>query len=121
MEESQAMQVKASQQSCNPVLTLGGRVSQGTTLTVLAVAGVGAGLILGWDLLVAAGLSGLVLAVLPCVAMCALGLCASRMGQKDAGAGSVAGAVPPKEAQPPATAETLANAVAGAVEKTRAP
>ena len=53
MEKSQAMQVKASQQSCNPILTLGGRVSQGTTLTVLAVAGVGSGLVLGWDSLVA--------------------------------------------------------------------
>ena len=82
MESTQEAQTKA----CNPILTLGGRVGQGTTLTVLAVGGVAAGLILGWDSLVAAGLSGLVLAVLPCAAMCALGLCASRMGKKDAGA-----------------------------------
>ena len=80
-------------QGCNPILTLGGRVSQRTTLTVLAVAGVGSGLVLGWDSLVAAGVSGLLLAVLPCAAMCALGLCASRMGKKEAGAE----AVPPKE------------------------
>ena len=119
MEESQAMQVKDSRQRY-PVLTLGGRVSQGTTITVLAVAGVGSGLILGWDSLVAAGLSGLVLAVLPCAAMCALGLCASRMGQKDPGTGTVTAAVPPKEAQPPA-AETVANAGASAVEKIKAP
>ena len=118
MEKSQAMQVKASQQHCNPVLTLGGRVSQGTTLTVLAVAGVGSGLVLGWDSLVAAGLSGLVLAVLPCAAMCALGLCASRMGKKEAGTGTVTTAVPPKEAQPPA-AETVANAEASDLERTR--
>ena len=116
MEKLQAMQVKASQQSCNPVLTLGGRVSQGTTLTVLAVAGIGSGLVLGWDSLVAAGLSGLVLAVLPCAAMCALGICASRMGKKDAGA--VTEAVPPKGAQPPA-AETVANAEASDLERTR--
>jgi len=58
----------------------GGRVRQQTALTVLAVAGVGAALILGWDWLVAAGVSTFILAVLPCVAMCALGLCASRMG-----------------------------------------
>ncbi|MGH8705637.1 MAG: hypothetical protein ACREUO_09510 [Burkholderiales bacterium] len=120
MEKSQAIQAKASQQSCNPILTLGGRVSQGTTLTVLAVAGVGAGLMLGWDSLVAAGLSGLVLAVLPCAAMCALGLCASRMGQKDPGTGTVTAAVPPKEAHPPA-AETAASAEASAVEKIRTP
>ena len=39
-------------------------------------AGVGAGgLFLGWDWLVVAGLAPIVLAVLPCLAMCALGLC----------------------------------------------
>jgi hypothetical protein len=59
---------------------LGARVRQQTTLTVLAVAGGAAGLILGWDWLVAAGVSTFIVAVLPCVAMCALGLCASRMG-----------------------------------------
>jgi hypothetical protein len=81
MEKSQELQVQESSQSCNPVLTLGGRVSQGTTLTVLAVAGVGAGLVLGWDSLVALGLSSFVLALLPCAVMCAVGLCASRMGK----------------------------------------
>ena len=96
MESSQEAQIKG----CNPILTLGGRVSQGTTLTVLAVAGVGTGLILGWNSLVAAGLSGLVLAVLPCAAMCALGLCASSMGKKDAGAGTATEAISPKEHQP---------------------
>ena len=116
MEKSQAMQAKASQQSCNPILTLGGRVSQGTMLTVLAVAGVGAGLVLGWDSLVALGLSSFILALLPCAAMCALGLCASRMGKKDIGAG--AQAIPPKEAQPPA-AETVASAEPSAIEKAR--
>ena len=102
MEKSQAIQAKPSPQRCNPVLTLGGRVSQGMTLAALAVAGVGAGLTLGWDSLVAAGLSGLVLAVLPCAVMCALGVCASSMGNKDAGAGIIAGAVAPNDRQPPA-------------------
>ena len=36
---------------------------------------VGAGLALGWPWLAAAGLAPLVLAVLPCAAMCALGMC----------------------------------------------
>ena len=36
---------------------------------------VGAGLALGWPWLAAAGLAPLVLAFLPCAAMCALGLC----------------------------------------------
>ncbi|HXM82873.1 MAG TPA: hypothetical protein VN929_13215 [Burkholderiales bacterium] len=62
---------------------LGGRARRQTALTVLAVAGGASGLILGWDWLVAAGVSTFIVAVLPCVAMCALGLCASRMGAGD--------------------------------------
>ena len=41
---------------------------------------VGAGLALGWPWLVAFGLAPLVLAVLPCAAMCALGLCMPKGG-----------------------------------------
>ena len=44
-------------------------------LTVLAVAGV----VFGWHWLVALGLASIVLSVVPCLIMCALGLCASRM------------------------------------------
>jgi len=85
MQRSQTERLEAPHKTCNPMLTLGGRVSQRTTLTVLAVAAVASGLVLGWDSLAAAGLSGLVLAVLPCAAMCALGLCAGHLGRKDAG------------------------------------
>ena len=46
----------------------------------LAIAGVTGGTVLGWDWLVAAGVAPLILSVLPCVAMCALGLCAMRGG-----------------------------------------
>jgi len=38
----------------------------------------GAGLAFNWSLLVAAGIAPLLLGVLPCVAMCALGLCVNR-------------------------------------------
>ncbi|MFC3325032.1 hypothetical protein [Mesorhizobium cantuariense] len=38
-----------------------------------------AGLAFNWTWLVAAGIAPLLLGVLPCVAMCALGLCMSRM------------------------------------------
>ena len=74
-------QAKAA--GCNPILTLGGRVKQGTTVAALVALAVAAGLFLGWDSLVALGVSGLVLSVLPCLVMCALGICASRMGKKD--------------------------------------
>jgi len=102
MEQPNEMQARNSAQGCNPILTLGGRISQGTTLTVLAVAGVGSGLVLGWDSLVALGVSTFILALLPCAVMCALGVCASRMGKK--------------EAAPP-VAETMATAQPAAVEK----
>ena len=51
-------------------------------LVGLGTGGVIAGLALGWDWVVAAGLAPLVVSVLPCVAMCALGMCAMRGGQK---------------------------------------
>ncbi len=98
MENSQAMQAKASPQGCNPILTLGGRIGQGTTLTVLAVAAVGSGLIFGWDSLAALGLTTFIVALLPCLVMCAAGLCMNRMGRQDVGAGTATQAVPPKEA-----------------------
>lgn len=63
---------------------LGGRLSRRTLLIATAAAGMAAGLFLGWNSLVAAGLAPIVLALLPCAAMCALGLCASRLGQKNA-------------------------------------
>jgi len=50
-------------------------------LTVLGFVGVVAGLWLGWSSLVAAGFAPLLLGVLPCIAMCALGLCMRRGGR----------------------------------------
>lgn len=50
---------------------LGGR--RGIILLALAAAGVG--LYLGWGWLAAVGLAPLLLALAPCAAMCALGLC----------------------------------------------
>ena len=51
-------------------------------LVGLGVVGAIAGVVLGWPWLAAAGLAPLLLSVLPCVAMCALGMCAIRFGQK---------------------------------------
>jgi hypothetical protein len=66
----------------NPVLTLGGRVSRGATLSTLVAAAVGSGLYFGWDSLAALGLTTLIVSLAPCLLMCALGVCASRMGRK---------------------------------------
>jgi hypothetical protein len=49
-------------------------------LIVLAAA-VAAGLYLSWGWLAAAGIAPLLVALAPCAAMCALGLCASRSGK----------------------------------------
>lgn len=51
-------------------------------LALLAVGVIGAGLALNWGWLVAAGIAPILLALAPCAAMCALGLCMSKMGGK---------------------------------------
>jgi hypothetical protein len=48
-------------------------------LFALAAIALVAGLAFNWSWLVAAGIAPLLIAVLPCVAMCALGLCMSQM------------------------------------------
>lgn len=54
---------------------LGGRRG----LLILGAVAVVVGLVSSWGWLVAAGVAPLLLSVLPCVAMCALGLCMHRM------------------------------------------
>ena len=56
----------------------GGR--RGLILLVLAV--IGAGFALNWSWLVAVGVAPVLLAIAPCAAMCALGLCMNKMGGK---------------------------------------
>jgi len=57
---------------------LGGRRG----LIIIATVTVIAGLALNWSWLVAAGIAPILLGVLPCLAMCALGLCMHRTGGK---------------------------------------
>ena len=76
-EPAKAMQLLPTA-SAPPVwraFTLGGRLNRRTALVIWAAGGIGIGLFLGWDWLVAAGLSSIVVALLPCAAMCAAGLC----------------------------------------------
>lgn len=51
-------------------------------LLALAIAIIGAGLAMNWSWLVAAGIAPILVALAPCAAMCALGLCMGRMGGK---------------------------------------
>lgn len=48
------------------------------SLLLIAVGLVAAGMVLNWGWLVAAGVAPMILGVLPCVAMCALGLCMTK-------------------------------------------
>src|SRR6266487_4548445 len=57
------------------VLTIGGRLNRRIAIVAWSAAVIGSGLLLSWNWLVAAGLSTIVLAILPCAAMCAAGLC----------------------------------------------
>ena len=64
------------------ILTLGDRLGRRTALVIWMAAAIGLGLFAGWGWIVAAGLSSTVLALLPCAAMCALGLCGGNSGKK---------------------------------------
>lgn len=57
-------------------------------LIVLSAAVLVPAAILNWGWLVAVGVAPLLLALAPCAAMCALGLCASRMGGKSSSSAS---------------------------------
>ena len=50
-------------------------------LLAFAAAAVVAGLAFNWSWLVAIGVAPLIIGILPCAAMCALGLCAMQMGR----------------------------------------
>ena len=83
------------------------------TTTIAAVLGViAAALYLGWGWLAAAGLTSLIIGLLPCAAMCGLGLSANRF----AGRGGAAGcrsrtddAAAPASAVPAASASHASN------------
>lgn len=62
--------------------TFNDRLPRRTSLILWSIATIGLALYFGWSLVVAAGLSTLVLSLLPCAAMCALGLCAAGSGRK---------------------------------------
>ena len=61
---------------------------------IAALVVAGGALYLGWSALVAAGIASVIVGVLPCLAMCVLGLCMGRMGKKDA-------AIPTSNSLPP--------------------
>lgn len=82
MSTSEAL--KTSQASLSRDLLYAARYYLGSRrgLIIVAFAALVGGLALNWSWLVAAGIAPLLLTALPCVAMCALGLCMNKMGEK---------------------------------------
>lgn len=74
-------QSEASEGSLTRLLLYTARYYLGDRRVLWALAAIAlvGGLALNWGWLVAAGLAPILLATLPCVAMCALGLCANKM------------------------------------------
>jgi hypothetical protein len=64
------------------IVTLGDRLGRRTAVVVWLAGAIGLGLFLGWSWVVAAGVSSIVLGLLPCAAMCALGFCGGSPGKK---------------------------------------
>ncbi len=73
-----------------------------------------AGLAFGWDWLVAVGASTLIISVLPCLLMCALGLCMRGKGHGDQGAHTTSPSpAAPDVVGPKITADTAPATAAG--------
>jgi hypothetical protein len=82
-----------------------------TGFVVLAIVAVGAGLALNWSWLVAAGIAPILLTALPCLVMCGLGLCMSKMvGGSCSPQSSQSAPSAPSAAEPPAGVNLRAEA-----------
>lgn len=77
----QAQSVQAGMARCNQGAnkSLHGLRNRRALAIMAATAAVGTGMALNWAWLVAAGVAPLILSVFPCLVMCALGLCASKL------------------------------------------
>ena len=78
-------------------------------LLLLGVVAVAGGAALNWNWLVAAGIAPVLISVLPCLAMCGLGLCMNRiMGGSCAPEGAQRAAAPSSDERAPSTAPAAA-------------
>ncbi|MFQ5784935.1 MAG: hypothetical protein ACE5H8_08940 [Alphaproteobacteria bacterium] len=91
------------------------------SLIVLAGALLVAGLALNWSWLVAAGLAPIVLALAPCAAMCALGLCTNKAGGKSCSTGTGATDQAHPRTETPQAMEDESRAVEGISATTTPP
>ena len=100
MENVRNTQVNtASAQECCAPAAKSGWLNPRNLLIGVAVAGGGGALVLGWDWLVAAGMASIIIAVAPCLVMCALGLCMNRQSKSDPSAAGTPPTTPGPGAQ----------------------
>lgn len=85
---------QSTQEMRNPNIVgrLRGFLTSRRGLILLGIAMVAAAVVFNWGWLAAAGIAPLILAFAPCAAMCALGLCMSRMGDKSCATKAASGA-----------------------------
>ena len=95
-----------AQACCAPAVKSGWLNSRNLLIGVALAGGAGA-LVLGWDWLVAAGLASIILAVAPCLVMCALGLCMQRTGKSEQATVGTPPPTPGPDAQAVATKAAL--------------
>jgi hypothetical protein len=67
------------------------------TAIVVGVVALAAGVFFAWNRLAALGLTAVIVSLLPCLAMCALGVCAARRDSQDTGAAVSSNEVTRKE------------------------
>jgi hypothetical protein len=87
-----------AQECCTPAARRGWRNPRNLLIGAAVVGGAGA-LVFGWDWLVAAGVASIIIAMAPCLVMCALGLCMNRMGKSDQSAAGTPSTTPGSDVQ----------------------
>jgi len=88
----------AAQECCAPAAE-SGWLNPRNLLIGVAVAGGAGALVFGWDWLVAAGVASIIIAVAPCLVMCALGLCMNHQSKSDQSGAGTPPASPGPDAQ----------------------
>jgi hypothetical protein len=82
MGQPEVPEASAARRSAKLRRLLPGLPSNGALLMAAAVTAIGGGFVLNWGWLVAAGVAPLILSILPCIAMCVLGLCICKLTGK---------------------------------------
>jgi hypothetical protein len=84
MENAKSIEAdKAAVPDCCAPAGNSGWLNRRILLIAVALAGGAGALFFGWDWLVAAGFASIIIAIAPCLVMCALGLCMSRKSKSD--------------------------------------